>query len=84
MFVGLKNQFNEKPCDFEQLELQNATKIDGTMRRAGELRLTQLIEGKNETAFGILLSEEGTQVVRLNPSDGLSRNRQRILDVIDQ
>lgn len=84
MFASLEQRFRGQPIEFEQLELQKKVQAVATMRRADELRLTGLINGRMETAFGILLSEDATQLVRFTPADGDGINHQRLRDVIDQ
>ena len=84
MFANLRDRMGDKPIEFEQLELQRRERLLQTRRRAQELQLTQMIEGKSETAYGLLLSEGGTKLIRFSPHEDLQQNETRLLDVLDQ
>jgi len=83
MFTDLSEQFGDREIEFEQLELQQKDTSE-MMRRAKELGLLELVEGKRETAFGVLLSTDGSKPVRFNPSDSSKKNRDRLLEMLDQ
>ena len=54
------------------------------MKRVDELNLTELVAGKNETAFGVLLTSTGTQIERIDPNADADENLQRVKNILDQ
>lgn len=81
MYADLAKQFGHLAVDFEQLEFQKQDESGNIMKRATELELTPLVVDMDETAFGLLLSPDGSQV-RFQPGDDQAMNRQRFLELI--
>ena len=83
MFADFRTHLSDRAIEFEQLELQKDEQLESAMKRAEELQLVGLVTDKDETAFGLLLSDDGAIVLQFDPTESLSHNRQRLLSAID-
>lgn len=84
LYAKLHDQLDEDGIEFEKFELQNQDQLPETMDRIAEQQLTSLVAGRNETAFAVLLSPQGTELQRFQSSDPIERVREAVREVIDQ
>jgi len=85
MFAAIEKQINDEGIEFEQFELQQKEHLPKTLARIDSQKLTSMLGDGDETAFAALLTPEGREIRRFDPTDQpIASVQQMVLDIIDQ
>lgn len=84
LYQTLSDRFADASIEFEKFELQDRARLDDTNAKIKARGLGELVEGKQETAFAVLLSPTGKVLQRFKGTDDVQSVQTKIANVIDQ
>lgn len=84
LYANLEGELEDDSIEFEQFALQVEGTREEAMARIESLDLTSLLEGRDETAFAVLLSPEGHPLIQFPGTARLEEVRRKISDIVDQ